>query len=143
MSYPVMPQRGIYDIVLFLKSENIEKLLDEIKHVDGIKELNFMPLTPYGFEDGKSILQEKKSEKNDILSSYVMIEAEKEKAEKLYKLLCSTDNVISCYPVKGKFDMVLLMESCSFDDIDKVIKEHIRYMDGVLRIKECPVIVLN
>lgn len=132
--------KGIYDIVLFLKSVNIEKLLDEIKHVDGIKELDFMPLAPHVFGDGKSILQEKKTEKNDLLSSYVMVEAEKEKIENLYKLLCSTDNVASCDLVKGKFDIILLIQSESFDEIDKSIKGKMRMFDGILRIKECPVI---
>ena len=132
--------KGIYDLILFLKADNMEKLLDEIKHVDGIKELDFMPLTPHVFGDGKSIFQEKKSEKNSLLSSYVMVEAEKEKIENLYKLFCSTDNVASCDPVKGKFDIILLIQSESFGEIDKAIKDRIRSYDGILRIKECPVI---
>ncbi len=131
--------KGIYDLVLFLRADNMEKCLGEIKKLDGIKEADFMPIIPR-FKDEKSNLKEKKTEKNGLLSSYVMIENESEKKETVHRLLCSIDTVTSCDAVEGKFDIIVLMQSKSFDCIDKVIKEQIKYMDGVLRIKECPVI---
>jgi len=135
--------KGIYDLVLFLRADNMEKCLKDIKKLDGIKEADFMPLIPHEFGDEKSNLKEKKTEKNGLLSSYVMVEIEKDKTENLYKLLRSVDKVKSCDSVEGKFDMILFMESESFDDLNKVIKKRIKYMDGVLRIKECPVISMS
>ncbi|MEQ8190772.1 MAG: Lrp/AsnC ligand binding domain-containing protein [Candidatus Eremiobacterota bacterium] len=134
--------KGIYDLVLFLRADNMEKCLEDIKKLDGIKEADFMPLIPR-FVDEKSNMEEKKTEKNSLLSSYVMVESDSEKKETVHRLLCSIDTVKSCDPVEGKFDMILFMESESFDDINKVIKERIKYMDGVLRIKECAVISMS
>ncbi len=128
--------KGIYDLVLFLKADNMEKCLEDIKKLDGIKEADFMPIIPHGFGDGHG------KRKENLLSSYVMIEIEKEKKEKVHRLLCSVDRVTSCDTVEGNFDIIVLLEAERFDDMDKVIKEQIKYMDGVLRIKECPVITM-
>jgi len=132
--------KGIYDLVLFLRADNMEKCLEDVKKLDGIKEADFMPLIPHGSGDEYGKHKEKKTEKNGLLSSYVMVESDREKKETVHRLLCSIDTVKSCDAVEGKFDIILFMESERFDDMDKVIKEQIKYMDGVLRIKECPVI---
>ena len=128
--------KGIYDLVLFLRADNMEKCLEGIKKLDGIKEADFMPLLSHCSGDGHG------KRKENLLSSYVLVESEKEKKDTLHRLLCSIDTVTSCEPVEGKFDMIVLLQSESFGDMDKVIKEQIKYTDGVLRIKECPVITM-
>jgi hypothetical protein len=75
-------------------------------------------------------------------SSYVFLETEKEKAEGICSTLKGNDNVVSCDLVEGKFNMVLQMAGASFPEIDRSIQTRIKPLEGVLRIKETPVIQL-
>jgi DNA-binding Lrp family transcriptional regulator len=75
-------------------------------------------------------------------SSYVFLEIEKEKLETIYPTLYVNEQVVSCDCAKGKYDIVLLMQGASFADIDRNIQNKIKPLDGVLRIKESPIIKL-
>jgi CheY-like chemotaxis protein len=75
-------------------------------------------------------------------SSYVFLEIEKEKQEQVYSTLYVNDQVVSCDCVDGPFDIALLMQGASFAEIDRSIKTKIKPLDGVLRIKEMPIIKL-
>jgi len=76
------------------------------------------------------------------VSSYVLLEIEKEKLEAIYPALYFDDRVVQCDYTRGKYDVVLLMKGSSFSDIGNTIKNKIKPMDGVLRIKEWPIITL-
>ena len=62
--------------------------------------------------------------------------------ENIYPTLYLNDQVVSCDCAKGKYDIVLLMQGTSFAEIDRNIRKKIKPLDGVLRIKESPIIKL-
>ena len=72
----------------------------------------------------------------------MFLEIEKEKLESIYPTLYMNDQVVSCDNIKGKYDIVLLMQGASFAEIDRNIQNKIKPLDGVLRIKESPIIKL-
>lgn len=154
--------KGEFDMALLLQAEKLSDLHaiidDKIKKLPGIKDICFLPVeSPLLSESVNSIIgtvdkalgREKENAENPnnanfwkSASSYVFLEIEKEKLESIYPTLYMNDQVVSCDNIKGKYDIVLLMQGASFAEIDRNIQNKIKPLDGILRIKESPIIKL-
>lgn len=154
--------KGDFDMALLLQAENLSELHslveDKIKKLPGVKDICFMPvespLLPESVNNiigtvDKALGREKGNPEtvNNVnfsksASSYVFLEIEKEKLENIYPTLYVNEQVVSCDCAKGKYDIVLLMQGTSFAEIDRNIQNKIKPLDGVLRIKESPIIKL-
>jgi CheY-like chemotaxis protein len=154
--------KGEFDMALLLQAAKMSELHslidDKIKKLPGVKDICFMPVeSPLLPENVNSIIgtvdkalgREKGNSESTAnanfsksASSYVFLEIEKEKLESIYPTLYMNDQVVSCDNIKGKYDIVLLMQGASFAEIDRNIQNKIKPLDGVLRIKESPIIKL-
>jgi CheY-like chemotaxis protein len=153
--------RGDCDLVLLLQAptmDEINSVLEEIKTEKGVSEVFLLevqtPLFPENVIDIMGSVDKalgRDRGENDVshnqpartgVSSYVMLEVEKEKMESIYPTIYFDDHVVNCDYAEGKFNVVLLMKGGSFDEIGNTIRSRFRGMDGVLRIKEFPVIAL-
>lgn len=154
--------RGDCDLMILIQSETPQKvaaLIDnEIKTIPGVAEVT--PLTveaPVFAENVAEILGSvdkalgRENAEDEIYtnqtariraSSYVMLEIEKEKLQNIYPALYFNDKVVYSDCTKGKYDIVMLVKGSSFADIDNTIKTRIKPLDGVLRIKEWPILTL-
>jgi DNA-binding response OmpR family regulator len=154
--------RGDYDLVLLLQADtikSIEAIVDnEIKKIPGVAEVSLLNVevptlgenvhSMIGYVD-KALGQDKAGEdvnENQTAktkaSSYVMMEIEKEKLEAIYPALYFNDQVVYCDYTHGKYDIVLLMKGTSFSEIENTIRNNFKTLDGVLRIKEWPILNL-
>jgi CheY-like chemotaxis protein len=153
--------RGDHDLVLLLQAGTMdganEVINTQIKKIKGVEDVNLLTVDAPVFADNvtsimgnvdKALGKEKAAENEAAavgskrVSSYVLLEIEKEKLEAIYPALYFDDQVVQCDFTSGKYDMVLLMKGASFADIGTTIKNKIKPMDGVLRIKEWPIITL-
>jgi CheY-like chemotaxis protein len=153
--------RGDCDLVLLLQAstmDEINSVLEEIKEARGVSEVSLLEVQTPLFSDNvvdimgsvDKALGRDRGE-NDVshnqpartgVSSYVMLEVERERMESIYPTLYFDDHVVNCDYAEGRFNVVLLMKGASFDEIGNTIRNRFRGMDGVLRIKELPVIAL-
>jgi len=153
--------RGEHDLVLLLQGDTQETLDDvvekEIKAVEGVGDVILLPLHAPVFGENvidimgsvDKALGRDKGESEVYTnpariraSSYVMLEIEKEKLEFIYPALYFNDQVVHCDYTRGKYDVVLLMKGTSFSHIEDTIRNKFKPLDGVLRIKEWPIITL-
>lgn len=154
--------KGEFDMALLLQAAKLSDLHalvdDKIKKLPGVKDICFMPVeTPLLSASANSIIgtvdkalgreKEDSASTNNAnfwksASSYVFLEIEREKLENIFPTLYMNDQVVSCDNIKGKYDIVLLMQGASFAEIDRNIQNKIKPLDGVLRIKESPIIKL-
>jgi CheY-like chemotaxis protein len=154
--------RGDYDLVLLLQAESMDAIDDvvekEIKTIEGVADASLLIVeTPMFGENVHSIIgsvdkalgRDKGESEVDTnqsarirASSYVTLEIEKEKLEAIYPALYFNDQVVNCDYTKGKYDIMLLMKGTSFSEIGNTIKNKFKSLDGVLRIKEWPIITL-
>jgi CheY-like chemotaxis protein len=154
--------RGDHDLMLLLQAdtpEGIQEVLaKQIKTVEGVTDVSLLSVDSPMFGDNvhdiigsvdKALGREK--EEGEVYtnqtartrtSAYVLLEIEKEKMESIYPALYFDDQVVYCDCTRGKYDIVLLMKGTSFADIGNTIKNKFKQMDGVLRIKEWPIITL-
>ena len=154
--------KGDFDLALLLqagKMSDIQSMVEnKIKRLPGVTDVTFLPVDqPQLPESVNSIIgtvdkalgREKGNPETAnnpnfwmSASSYVFLEVEKEKLETIYPTLYINDQVVSCDCINGKYDIVLLMQGASFAEIDRNIQTKIKPLDGVLRIKETPIIKL-
>jgi DNA-binding response OmpR family regulator len=152
--------RGDYDLVLLLQAptfDGINELVEkEIKAIRGVAEVALLPVgTPMigdnvvniigsvdnalGRDKGES---EPTQTARQRISSYVMLEVEKEKMEAIYPSLYFNNQVVNCDYTEGRFNIVLLVRGTSFAEIEQTVRNSFKTLDGVLRIKEYPIITL-
>lgn len=154
--------RGDCDLMVLVQAETPEKATSlietEIKAIPGVAEV--MPLTveapvfadnfvdiigsvdkALGRDSGDEEIYTAQTARTRA-SSYVMLEMEREKLQNIYPALYFNDKVVYSDCTKGKFDIVTLVKGTSFADIDNTIKTKIKPLDGVLRIKEWPIVTL-
>jgi CheY-like chemotaxis protein len=154
--------RGDYDLVLLLQAPSMDHIKDvaerEIKTMGGVAEVSLLGVDTPVFGDNVINIMgsvdkalgrdrgENEAAPNQTartrVSSYVMLEVEKEKMEAVYPSLYFNDQVVNCDYTDGRFNIVLLMKGTSFGEIEHVIQNRFKAMEGVLRIKEYPIITL-
>jgi len=150
-------------MVLLLQSDThdaIKSVVDtEIKAIPGVSDVTLLNVeVPMFGENVHSIINSvdkalgrDKAAVDDVstgqiarkrVSSYVLLEIEKEKLEAIYPALYFNDQVVSCDYIVGKYDIILLMKGSSFSEIENTIRTKFKTLDGVLRIKEWPILTL-
>lgn len=154
--------RGDHDLMLLLQAETpeaIQELVDtKIKTVEGVTDVTPLNVDSPMFGENvidiigsvdKALGREK--EESEVYtnqtarartSAYVLLEIEKEKLESIYPALYFDDQVVYCDCTRGKYDIVLLMKGTSFTEIGNTVRNKIKQLDGVLRVKEWPIITL-
>lgn len=150
--------KGDIDIFLLVQSDSIEKCKElfekEIRSMDGIKEAEFLPVSvPMMTDNIKEIINSAGiSLSNEIPSlgavrdssqsvcSYVLVEVEREKIEDIYPILKLTENVVYCDFISGKFNLIMMVSGTHFGQIDKFLENKLVNLEGVVKIKEYPII---
>lgn len=154
--------KGDFDLALLLQAgsmADIQAMIeDKVKTIPGVKDVTFLPVAqPRLSESTNSIIgtvdkalgRDKENPEaaanpnfSHSASSYVFLEIEKDKLDSIFPTLYMNDQVVSCDCIEGKYDIVLLMQGASFAEIDRNILSKIKPLDGILRIKETPIIKL-
>ena len=152
--------KGDYDIFMLVQAENREKIREiaetKIKKVEGVKSVEFLEVdrpvlddsTMSIIRDAEEALEDESelSGRNRDLSqkvcSYLLMEVEREKMDIVYPTLRLDENVVYCDYTNGKFNLVLMVTGSYFDEIDRFVSEKVVTLDGVLKVKEYPIVSL-
>jgi CheY-like chemotaxis protein len=151
--------KGDYDIFLLAQAdhlENLKEMSEKVKAVPGIKSVDFLEVSRPMLDDTTNTIINaaedafsedaaetgKKRNLDQKVCSYLLLDVEREKMDEIYPTLRLDENVIFCDYAAGKYNLVLFVTGCYFDEIDRFVQEKIVNMDGVLKVKEYPVINL-
>ncbi|HQO77911.1 MAG TPA: response regulator [Thermodesulfobacteriota bacterium] len=143
--------RNQYDIVMLMNADTTADLTaivqNKIKPMAEVDEIDFCPVTKPKIEAGiqdfiqdyekhTSLATEGKAKRTpQPLTAYVLVEVEENRLNEVFPRLYFLDGVVSCDAVKGKYDLVLLIQSATFKAMERFIREEIRPMDGIIRTK--------
>ena len=154
--------RGDYDLVLLLQAATLDQINEvvetQISAMEGVAAVSMLTVDApmfgenvvnimgsvdkaLGRDKGENMAASSQTARTRV-SSYVMLEVEKEKMEGIYPALYFNDQVVNCDYTDGRFNVVLLMNGTSFSEIENIIRSKFKTMEGVLRIKEYPIITL-
>jgi CheY-like chemotaxis protein len=144
--------RNSFDIVLLLNAATPAELdhiiQTKIKTLADIDEVVYCPVAKPKLETGIQDFINDYERQNSMspqgnkpkrvpssLSAYVLIEVEKSRFNEIYPRLYFLDNVVSCDTTKGKYDLILLIQSATFNELERVVREKIGSIDGIVRTK--------
>ncbi len=150
--------KGDYDIFMLVQNESMEKcreIAEKIKAVNNVKSVDFLGIGSPVLDDNTAAVinaaEDAFSEESNPVRtrdmgqrvcSYLLMDVEREKLDAIYPTLRLNENVVYCDYTTGKYNLVLFVVGRYFDEIDRFIHEKIVSMDGVLKIKEYPVVSL-
>jgi CheY-like chemotaxis protein len=153
--------KGDYDIFLLIQAENMAKIIEiaetKIKNVEGVKSMEILgvenPLldestmniikdAEEALENDHNLLTDKKRDMSIKVCSYLLMEVEREKMDEIYPTLRLDENVVYCDYTTGKYNLVLMVTGSYYDEIDRFISHKVINMDGVLKVKEYPIVNL-
>ena len=144
--------RNSYDIVLLLNAATpaeLENIIQtKIKTLADIDEVVYCPVAKPKLESSIQDFINDYERQNSLspqgnkpkrvpypLSAYVLIEVEKSRFHEIYPRLYFLDNVVSCDTTKGKYDLILLIQSATFNEMERLVREKIGSIDGIVRTK--------
>jgi DNA-binding Lrp family transcriptional regulator len=148
--------KGDYDIFILAQTHSIEKLeemAETLNKLPFVKSMDYMRVEiPVLSENVASIisvaeealLKEAPAGKTRAqaqrISSYLLMEVEREKMEDIYPVLKLNEFVVYCDYTVGKYNLVLFVSANLFDQIDTFIHKTLVNMNGILKIKEYPIV---
>jgi len=144
--------RNSYDIVLLLNAATPAELdhiiQTKIKTLPEVDEVVYCPVAKPKLESSIQDFINDYERQNSLspqgnkpkrvpypLSAYVLIEVEKSRFNEIYPRLYFLDNVVSCDTTKGKYDLILLIQSATFNEMERLVREKIGSIDGIVRTK--------
>lgn len=150
--------RGDIDVFMLIQSDSPEGCMEiyenKIRRMEGIKEALFLPVAVpvlndnirdiiqsagiSMFEDIPGMSRERDSRKS--VYSYLMLDIDREKLERVYPVLRLTDNVLYCDFTEGKYNIIMMVYGTQFSQIDRLIENKIITLDGVIKARKYPVV---
>ncbi|MEA1981317.1 MAG: Lrp/AsnC ligand binding domain-containing protein [candidate division Zixibacteria bacterium] len=79
----------------------------------------------------------------ELSSSFLFIEAGKDFKDAITDSLEKMDSIAYTDKTEGSYDIVAIVNGENFDQIDRVIEEKIKPLDGILRFKQDRIIALD
>ena len=148
---------GDYDIILLVNAESIKECKEicknRIESIENIEKVDFLPINKPLPENSINDLMnsvgisfdessERKTERNFSvsMSSYIFLQVNENKLTDVNSVLSLLENVAYCDYTTGKYNLILLVYGRCFNEIDKLIEENITNLDGILKLKEYPII---
>ncbi len=123
---------GHYNLVL--KTDNAPTLTEQVKSLEGFDNLDQCMINTNNEPTKRDI---------DLTYSYVYIETDADKKDEIQKTIEALENTAFCLSTSGSFDLIVLLKGETFNEIDMIIKNNFRNLDGVLRFKQDHVIYLD
>ncbi|MCU0288429.1 MAG: Lrp/AsnC ligand binding domain-containing protein [Acidobacteria bacterium] len=140
--------KGDYDIFLLVQAENKAKIHDiietKVKKVNGVETVDLLEVTqPTPDDPGDNLLVSVRNRDfSGKVCSYVLLNVDVKKLPEISPVLKSHEDIIYSDNTAGKYNLVLFVAGNQFDDIDRFVNEKIIHLEGVIKVKEYPVINL-
>ncbi|NJO88785.1 MAG: response regulator [Chloroflexia bacterium] len=137
--------KGEYDVFMIVQANSkddckaiFENKIKPKAGIDSVEFLNIEHPTSPEFEAIDNVTKER--ELSNQVSSYIMVEAEADKRDIISSVLKSYDNVVYCDHTTGKYNLIMLVYGSYFHEIDKFIENEVSNINGILKVKEYPII---
>ena len=112
-----------------------QPVLDALKEYDESLEARICQVT----ESSKI----SKTETAEGPASYIFVETEKERRRAVADAIGQLNDIEHCHLASGACDLVVVARSDSFQSLERLVRNRIRTLDGVLRIKQNRIISLS
>jgi CheY-like chemotaxis protein len=145
--------RDGYDIALLLNAESTEEInkivKDTLPKIKGIAQIDVYPVLKPTIEDSiRNFIKDYEArnslyapEDNRVrrldfaITAYAMVEVDKSRFHQVYPVIYFLDGVISCDATNGDYDIIVMIQSPTFKEMERFVREEIGAVEGVIRVK--------
>lgn len=148
---------GDYDIILLVNAESTEEckeiLKNRVGYIEDIEKIDFLPINKplpgnnindimnsAGISSNESSDHKTERDFSVSMCSYIFLKVNENKLKDVNSVLSLNENVAYCDYTTGKYNLILLVYGRCFDEIDKLIENNITNLDGILKVKEYPIV---
>ena len=125
---------GNHNLVVKLGS-GTESTVEKLKKLDGLTDLKICPIRQDNEPTGALA--------ETLPAVYLLMDVESSRKGSLVTELAELDMVRFCSETSGESDLVALATGESFAEIDGAVRNEIRLLDGVLRLRQYRIIDLH
>ncbi len=125
---------GFFSLVLKI-NDDVKPVIDALTKFDS--SFNYSQCNLISDENRKIELSQ------ELSSSFLFIETDKNLKDAIADSLSRMDSVASLEKTKGSYDLVVIVNGENFDQIDRTVEENIKTLDGILRFKQDRIIALD
>jgi DNA-binding Lrp family transcriptional regulator len=125
---------GYYQLVV-RAGGNAAETADFVRRLDGCTEL---ARCEFGTANGSDA-----PPSDEPAQSYLFVEVQKDLKPRVAEALRQNPRIVSCVSTTGSFDLVAVAHGGTFDEIDRLVSDELRTLDGVLRLKQDRIIRLD
>ena len=125
---------GFFSLVLKI-NDDVKPVIDALTKFDS--SFNYSQCDLISDENRKIELSQ------ELSSSFLFIETDKNLKDAIADSLSSMDSVASLEKTKGSYDLVVIVKGENFDQIDRTVEENVKTLDGILRFKQDRIIALD
>jgi DNA-binding Lrp family transcriptional regulator len=76
------------------------------------------------------------------VKAYILIQTDVGQAASVAEQAASIDGVVSAEDVTGPYDVVVVVEAASVDELGRMVVSHLQRIEGITRTVTCPVVNL-
>ncbi len=76
------------------------------------------------------------------VKAYILIQTDVGHAASVAEQAASIDGVVSAEDVTGPYDVVVVVEAASVDELGRMVVSHLQRIEGITRTVTCPVVNL-
>ena len=74
--------------------------------------------------------------------AYVLIQTDVGRSAQVAEEVGAIDGIIAAHNVTGNYDVIVLAEAASMDDLGRLVVNHIQLINGITRTTTCSVVHL-
>lgn len=152
MVYKCSLVKGAYDAAVLIKTAEAGRIEKIVKGLGSVKDFFLIPFEVPKFSetvglmagayeqirqddlDAQKTIEVNPLERAKFVQSYLVVEIDKTRFEKLFIGAYLMEGISECYPARGLEKIVCLMNSDSFSKIDRKTGKNIKQLNGVLRV---------
>ncbi|MGI8808652.1 MAG: Lrp/AsnC family transcriptional regulator [Acidimicrobiales bacterium] len=79
---------------------------------------------------------------SDVAQAYVLIQTDVGRSAQVAEEVGAIDGVIAAHNVTGNYDVIVLAEAASMDDLGRLVVNQIQLINGITRTTTCSVVHL-
>ncbi len=135
---------GDYSLVLLMHgaaSEVIEGFVDSrVRPIDGVENVDICEVELVIEHEAASCHSEDAEGNASVAESYAFVEVDKDSFEHVFQKIESLEAVVSSEVARGAYSLVVRLQGDDFNQLDRLIDNKLRPLDGVLRVRQSRII---
>jgi DNA-binding Lrp family transcriptional regulator len=138
---------GDYSLILLMRGAASDEVADfvdsKVRTIDGVEGVDICEVELVVEHDGQNLQPAEGISAADApaaAESYAFLEIDKDCFEEVFEQIDALESVVASEVARGPYSLVVRLCGSEFDQLDRVVDNKLRALDGVLRVRQSRII---